>query len=185
MALRELEDGIRQLQLQLAAQQAQMQTLLQVSDPVGRMAPFAGSSAPAGWLICNGAAISRTQYPKLFAAIGISYGAGNGSTTFALPNARGRVLVGRDAGQTEFNTLGESGGAKTHTLTLAEMPAHSHSIQRPQWFGADVLTGGSTYSGFPNTRPGQATTTTTTRGADGAHNNLQPYLVTEYIIRAA
>jgi microcystin-dependent protein len=172
---------------------AQQQALLQVGDPVGRMAPFAGSSAPTGWLICDGAAVSRTQYPQLFAAIGISYGAGNGSSTFALPNARGRVLVGRDAGQTEFDTLGETGGAKTHTLTVDEMPAHRHELAIDS---QNAVVSSTTGSGFLKANgailgrigsaivPRSLTSAISAVGADQPHNNLQPYLVTQFIIRA-
>lgn len=97
------------------------------STPAGVVVPFAGSSAPTGYLMCDGATVSRTTYADLFAAIGTTFGAGDGSTTFALPNLKGRVVVGVDAGQTEFDTLGETGGAKTHTLTSTEIPAHTHS----------------------------------------------------------
>lgn len=97
------------------------------STPAGVIVPFAGSSAPTGYLVCDGAAVSRTTYADLFAAIGTTYGAGDGSTTFALPNLKGRVVVGVDAGQSEFDTLGETGGAKTHTLDSTEIPSHTHS----------------------------------------------------------
>ena len=68
---------------------------------------FAGATAPTGYLICDGAAISRTTYAALFAIIGTTYGAGNGSTTFNIPNLKGKVAVGRDASQTEFDVLGK------------------------------------------------------------------------------
>jgi microcystin-dependent protein len=84
------------------------------SVSAGMMQPFAGASAPAGWLVCDGAAVSRTTYAELFNVIGTTWGAGNGSTTFNLPDMRGRTTFGRDTAQTEFNALAESGGAKTH-----------------------------------------------------------------------
>ncbi len=96
--------------------------------PVGAVNQFAGSSAPAGWLLCDGTAVSRTTYAALFGVIGTTYGAGDGSTTFNLPNLKGRVPVGFDAAQAEFNALGKTGGEKTHTLVAAEIPTHSHSI---------------------------------------------------------
>ena len=96
--------------------------------PSGSLVPFAGSTAPSGYLVCDGAAVSRTTYAALFAAIGTTYGAGNGSTTFALPNLKGRVVAGVDSAQTEFDSLGETGGAKTHTLSSAEIPAHNHAV---------------------------------------------------------
>lgn len=96
--------------------------------PVGMMTAYGGSVAPAGWLLCQGQAVSRSTYSALFGVLGTTFGAGDGSTTFNLPDLRGRVPVGRDSGQTEFDTLGETGGSKTHTLSLAELPVHSHSI---------------------------------------------------------
>lgn len=80
----------------------------------GMMAPYGGSVAPFGYLLCDGSAVSRTTYSALFAAIGTLYGAGNGTTTFNLPNIKGRTLIGLDGSQTEFNLLGKTGGAKTH-----------------------------------------------------------------------
>jgi microcystin-dependent protein len=80
-------------------------------------------------LICDGSAVSRTTYPSLFAAIGIKYGPGDGSTTFNLPNLKGRTPVGKDTAQTEFAALAQNGGEKTHLLTAAEMPAHSHKLK--------------------------------------------------------
>lgn len=78
--------------------------------------------------MADGTAVSRITYSVLFSLIGSIYGNGDGSTTFNLPNFKGRVPVGLDAGQTEFDTMGETGGAKTHTLTEAQIPAHSHYI---------------------------------------------------------
>jgi microcystin-dependent protein len=92
--------------------------------PAGMVSPFAGSTAPSGWLLADGAAVSRSTFSSLFLTIGTQYGIGNGSTTFNIPDMRGRSPVGRDANQAEFDTLGEAGGAKTHTHTG---PSHSHS----------------------------------------------------------
>lgn len=81
---------------------------------------------PTGYLLCDGAAVSRTTYAALFAVISTTFGAGDGTTTFNLPNMKGRVVCGYDSAQTEFDAIGETGGAKTHTLTSAEMPSHTH-----------------------------------------------------------
>jgi len=97
-------------------------------DLTGVITAFGGSSAPTGWLLCDGTAVSRSTYADLFAVVSTTYGSGDGSTTFNLPNLKGKVPVGRDASQTEFDTLGETGGAKTHTLTSAEMPSHQHNV---------------------------------------------------------
>lgn len=97
-------------------------------NPAGAIQAYGGSSAPTGYLLCDGSAVSRSTYADLFTAIGTTYGAGDGSTTFNIPNLKGRVPVGRDSAQTEFDVLGETGGAKTHTLTTAEIAAHQHNI---------------------------------------------------------
>lgn len=96
--------------------------------PTGSINAWATNTAPTGWQLCDGTAVSRTTFSALFAVIGTTYGSGNGSTTFNLPNLKGRVLVGRDAAQTEFDTLGETGGAKTHTLATTEIPSHQHNV---------------------------------------------------------
>jgi microcystin-dependent protein len=142
---------------------------------------FAGSTAPEGYLMCDGSAISRTTYSALFAVIGTTYGAGDGSTTFNLPGSKGKVPVGYNSSETEFNALGKTGGEKTHTLTIAEMPSHSHSktvIPRDtQWVAP---TGGWNYSYTDGATYTQYTDDT---GGGGAHNNLQPYFVINYIIK--
>ncbi len=84
-------------------------------------------TAPTGWLLCRGQAISRTTYSVLFAAIGTTYGVGDNSTTFNLPQGGGNVFVGKDAGQTPFDTLGEIGGEVNHQLSVAELAAHDHN----------------------------------------------------------
>jgi microcystin-dependent protein len=94
--------------------------------PPGVIVPYAGGVAPAGWLFCNGSAVDRTFFSNLFAVIGTTYGVGNGTSTFNIPDLRGRVPVGLNAGT--FNVLGKVGGEETHATTLAEMPVHTHSL---------------------------------------------------------
>jgi microcystin-dependent protein len=108
------------------------------SAPPGMVSQFVGATVPAGWLLCDGAVVSRTTYANLFAVCGVVYGAGDGSTTFNLPNLAGLVPTGVDAAQTEFNVLGKTGGAMTHVLTEAEMPAHNHA---PNAHGHDIWAG--------------------------------------------
>lgn len=96
--------------------------------PTGSINAWSTNTAPTGWQLCDGTAVSRTTYATLYAVIGDTYGAGDGSTTFNLPDLKGRAIVGRDSTQTEFDSLAETGGAKTHTLTSSEMPAHVHAI---------------------------------------------------------
>lgn len=107
----------------------------------GVVLPFAGSVAPDGWMLCYGQAVSRTAYAHLFAVIGTTYGAGDGSTTFNLPDLRGRVPAGKDnmggtaasrlASSVSGSTLGAVGGSETTVLTTAHMPAHSHGVNDP------------------------------------------------------
>lgn len=144
----------------------------------GEVKMIATPTPPAGWLLCQGQSLLRTQYPRLFAALGTTYGAAD-STHFNLPDMRGRVAVGRDASQTEFDVLGEAGGAKTHTLTTAEMPSHTHKtgISTTLAFGA-AGGGYSAVVGFA-----QNNADTSPAGSGAAHNNLQPYLTLNYIIK--
>jgi len=152
--------------------------------PVGEVTQFAGSSAPTGWLLCDGSAVSRTTYAALFAIIGTTYGSGNGSTTFNLPNLKGRVIVGRDAAQTEFDVIGETGGEKAHTQTTAEMATHSHSIGggQNQW-----VRGGSGDSPASINQGGSAFRVVSgncdTAGSSTPFNVLQPYMVMNHIIK--
>lgn len=161
--------------------------------PSGALNMWAGQATaiPSGWLLCDGRAVSRTNYADLFAALGTAYGAGDGSTTFNLPNMKGRVPVGVDSTQTEFATLGKTGGEKAHTLTIAEMPNHSHNFQYA----------GTGYPGFPygavgdtggglkffvskDSYGGTNAISIAASGGGQAHNVLQPYVSMNYIIKA-
>ena len=225
--------------------------------PVGTIQIFAGTSVPSGWLICDGSSFVAATYPRLYSAIGVTYG--GTSTNPLLPNLKGRVVVGRDSSQTEFDTLGETGGEKTHLLTTAEMPTHTHTQDahthsdpghshsassagetQEHTHGPGNLTGGlrmrnsddsgttlwgtlacnfSAYDIYGNgstgrsgtpaveitggatggrsaqhnhaitvngayTGLGAATATNQNTGGGGSHNNLQPYISLNYIIRA-
>ena len=156
---------------------------------------YAGASAPSGWLLCNGAAVSRMTYATLFGIIGTTYGVGNGNTTFRLPDLRGRFPLGLDnmggtsAGRvaaTAADTRGGSSGAETHTLTVAEMPDHDHRLKAkidnqslnydPQHrFSMHRDRTGRTGWG----RSGNMENT----GGDQPHNNMPPYLTLNYIIK--
>lgn len=103
--------------------------------PSGVIVSFGGTTAPAGYLMCDGSAVSRTTYAPLFAIIGTTYGAGNGSTTFNLPDLRQRFPLGKAASGTG-STLGGTGGAIDHTHTIS----HTHDVDPP-----------NTTSGAPST----------------------------------
>jgi microcystin-dependent protein len=105
-----------------AAGDGTWKTITQI--PTGMIAPFAGSAAPAGWLLCDGTPASRTTYAALFAVLGTAYGAGDGSTSFGIPDLRGRVPFGKNTAS--FNALGAVGGEETHSLTIAELASHTH-----------------------------------------------------------
>lgn len=175
--------------------------------PLGVVLPYAGSSAPTNWLFCYGQEISRTTYATLFAIIGTTYGAGDASTTFNLPDLRGRVVAGQDdmggtsanrltdqSGGLDGDVLGDTGGAETHTLVTAELPAHTHDSGTLTQAGGTVWTGGgdgANVSAGSGATPRNATETsinitgsTGSTGSDTAHNNVQPTIILNYIIRA-
>jgi microcystin-dependent protein len=126
--------------------------------------------ADPSWLVCNGAAVSRAKYAGLFAELGTAFGAGDGSTTFNLPNLKGRGLFGQKA-TGALVTRGASGGAKTHTLSQAEMPSHTETAG---YYNAD--SGHGNAGSAPNTSGGGSGVTSGSAGGGSAHNNLSPYL---------
>jgi len=172
-------------------------TLSTFSLPSGTVLPFAGTSAPSGYLLCFGQAISRSTYSSLFTAIGTTYGAGNGSSTFNVPDLRGRAIAGQDdmggssadrltdqSGGVNGDTLGASGGTETHTLTTAQLASHSHSATSLTLTNADD-TGGTGNSAEFNASGNLRLTYTPSIGSAGsgnAHNNVQPTLILNYMI---
>lgn len=200
-----------------------------MSEPAGIILPYAGSTAPEGYLMCDGSAVSRSTYASLFTAIGTTYGAGDGSTTFNVPDLAGRVVIGVSGS----HALGSTGGEATHTLLSSELgvhshevpqhghgndiaaktPAFSHSLTQPAFSYTNVNgTNGCTSGSSGTVRQGTVTKTagnstnaavakhaatactmgggviasdvltTSAAGTTGAHNNMQPYAVTNYII---
>lgn len=154
--------------------------------PIGSGCDYFGSTAPEDFMFADGSAISRTTYAELFAIIGTTYGAGDGSTTFNLPDKRTRVSVMRQDNDDTFANLGATGGEKKHTLTVAEMPSHTHpykdytakaSETKKTW---DVEKNTNSVTGVGNTDNSRTTTAT---GGGQAHNILQPYIVCNYIIK--
>lgn len=186
------------------------------SIPIGSVLPYSAASiSDSNYVIANGQAISRTTYAAYFALVGTAYGTGNGTTTFNVPNLQQRVPVGVGAGY----TIGSTGGAATHTLTLSEVPTHSHIVGDPGHVhpindpghnhslspyrqyaegnggngnGAELtsIPGGSNI--YPNTQRSTTGITTTlvtsnislfNSGGGLSHNNMQPYIVLNYIVK--
>lgn len=144
--------------------------------PAGTMMMYGGSVAPTGWLIADGSAISRTTYANLFAAIGSTFGAGDGSTTFNLPDLRRRVAVGSGGSASSVlgNTVGSMGGEESHILTVNEMPSHTHTY---------ATIGGSGYIFRATSGYGGVIKNTEATGGNTPHNIMQPSLVVNYIIK--
>jgi microcystin-dependent protein len=185
------------------------------SGPIGIIAPFAGDNAPAGWMLCFGQAISRTEYAQCFAVLGTKFGAGNGTTTFNLPDMRGRIAVGRDnIGGTPANrittagsgingtVIGAVGGAESVKLTVAQMPshnhggttgaagAHSHTFMRPR--GDENWENGNRNAWWGSNNVTETTSAApnhthsiSAEGGGQAHLNVQPTLILNYIIRVS
>lgn len=145
--------------------------------PCGGVVAYAGASIPANWLICNGAAVSRTTYANLFTAIGTTYGSGDGSTTFNVPDMRGNVIAGYKASDANFGTLGAAVGEATHLLTTTEMPSHRHGLDET---GSG---GGGTFIGMQSANGAVGNGNTDYAGGGTAHNNIQPSLTMNFIIR--
>ena len=165
--------------------------------PTSTILPYAGSAAPTGYFLCDGSAKSRTTYAGLFAIIGTTYGVGDGSTTFNIPDLRGRVIAGQDdmggssanrltdqSGGLNGDTLGATGGSETHTLSISEIPSHRH----PPHENITGITGGFVYntnagSGAGNGGGFEYETDTGLAGGGGSHNNVQPTIILNYIIK--
>lgn len=151
----------------------------------GMLMDFAGTVAPSGWLLCDGAAVSRTTYADLFAAIGTTWGVGNGSTTFNLPNLSRRVTVGSGGTATSpvftGTTVGSTGGEEVHVQTEAEMFQHSHPPLSPtgSFIGDQVGAGGSTGGGGDLV----SVATTGLKGSSAAFNMMQLGAVVMKIIK--
>lgn len=159
------------------------------SPEIGDIKHSVRSDDHAGWIKCDGRAVSRATYSYLFAVIGTSFGVGNGTSTFNLPDSQGRVLgsVGTGTGIANPRTTGERVGTETVTLTEAQMPSHSHGVTDPgHTHSYQNQAGNNGPGGFSdaadNDEYNQTTGSNTTgitidaTGGGGAHNNMQPTL---------
>jgi microcystin-dependent protein len=159
--------------------------------PSGCIMQYAGSSAPSGWLVCDGSAVSRTTCANLFAVIGTTYGNGNGTTTFNLPNFSGAVALGvgsnTEHGSTS-HTLGQTGGEETHILSTSELAAHTHTITHTH---SDINTvpssaalGSAVAAGStPSTTGASSAANSGSQGSSVGHNTLPPYLCVNFIVK--
>jgi len=180
--------------------------------PVGLIMPYAGSEIPDGWLICDGSEIPKSQYTRLYESVGDIYGTPGNANNFLLPDLRGRTLIGTGDGPSLTNrVLGATGGAETHTLTSAEIPAHTHtgttdsagahnhtvsntvqktgnntpgSLDNESGAGGTEIDNIATATISTSTEPDHAHSfTTNATGSGDAHNNMQPFIALNYIIR--
>lgn len=146
--------------------------------PIGSVTVFAGSIVPSNWLLCNGSEVSRTDYSELFNVIGTTYGTGDGSTTFKLPDLRDKFVIGTG----DDNTLGSTGGEKEHILTEAELPEHRHNYTNNRG------TGSQSWGGLIGTNKVDGVTLGTSgssyAGNNQPHNNMPPYIAQTFIIKA-
>jgi len=149
---------------------------------IGEVKIISWNYAPKGWAFCNGQLLPINQNQALFSIVGTMYG-GNGQTNFALPNLQGRAPIHMGNGFTE----GEAAGQTAHTLTISEMPSHNHLVSASSATPDQGVATGNQWGSLAN---GYATTITTTlapsaitnNGGSQPHNNMQPYLVLNFII---
>lgn len=152
---------------------------------VGEIRMFAGNFAPAGWMFCEGQLLPISEYETLFNLIGTTYG-GDGQSTFALPDQRGRIPLHFGNGF----TLAETGGAEEITLTVSQIPAHSHPLlatsttATQQNVTGNVYAQASLFNPYININPNvpMAPAAVSSVGGSQPHNNFQPYLCVDFII---
>jgi microcystin-dependent protein len=153
---------------------------------LGELRIWSFNFAPKNWAMCNGQTMPINQFQALFSLLGTFYG-GNGTTTFQLPDLRGRIPLhfGAQPGESQL-TVGQQLGEENHTVTLAETPAHAHLLQATAGAGTTTLPAGNvlaatTDSSYATTLGSSPVTlagaTLTTNGSSQPHSNQQPYLV--------
>jgi len=163
----------------------------QATEPyLGQILMVGFNFAPVGWAMCNGEILPISEYPALFQLIGTTFG-GDGINTFALPDLRGRVPIhmGQGLGLSNY-VIGQQGGEEEVTLTISQMPAHTHALAAQSALGSSANPTGGIWasqsrldiysSASPDTPMGLSTTSAA--GGSQPHDNRSPYLVVNYII---
>jgi microcystin-dependent protein len=152
---------------------------------IGEIRMFAGNFAPAGWMFCAGQLLPISENDTLFNLIGTTYG-GDGQTTFALPNLQGRLPIHQGGGF----ILAETGGAESVTLTVPQIPAHSHAFLASGKNASAANAGGNVLAQTPSYTPyialppnsALSANAMTPTGGSQPHDNFQPYLCVNFII---
>lgn len=147
--------------------------------PTGTVIARLSTTVPTGWLFCNGAEVSRTTYATLFAVIGTTYGAGNGTTTFNLPDLQSRFLYGKSPA----TSVGDTGGEETHTLTVPELPAHSHAFTPEVSSDSTPVSLTRLTAGNAGQTFGDGTYATDTAGQDVPHSIMPPHMRVVWLIK--
>lgn len=163
------------------------------SITAGMLQPFVGGSVPSGWLLCDGSEVDRTTYAELFSAVGTTFGPGDGSTTFNLPDMRGRTLVGADGAT--FGAIGDQGGAETHvhdlssdTIAAISWSASASRVQLQRNTSSPATSRNVETSSNMSALAGYSGTSTNgirVYGDTDPASSLQPYTVVNWLIAAS
>lgn len=152
---------------------------------IGEMRAFSGSTPPAGWKLCDGTPINRVLYSNLFSIIGTTYGGGDGETTFALPDTKGRTIVSpgeSSATGHTAHTLGQMDGEEKHVVLLAELASHNHAYNGHGRQDNASGRGCQPLSAYYYPNDGWSGQWSKGQGSNSQHNTMQPFATCNYII---